>query len=171
MSEPFLGEVKLMSFTFPPRGWIACSGQLLPINQNQALYSLLGTMYGGDGRVNFAIPNLQGRTVLHRGNSFTQGSAGGQEANTLGVGQLPLHGHTLMANPGQPAQQNPQNPSPTRRLAASQPGNLWGPPTNLQSMLPAAIGNVGGSQPHENRQPWAVIAYCMAIVGIFPSQN
>ena len=171
MSEPFLGEVRIMSFNFPPKGWAFANGQTLPINQNQALFALLGTMYGGNGQTNFMLPNFQGRVPVHVGTGFVQGQTGGESAHTISAAEMPQHGHLVRANPGQPAQQNPQNPSATRRLSASQPGNIWGPPTNLANMHPAQIGNVGGSQAHTNQQPYLVLNFCIALQGIFPSRN
>jgi microcystin-dependent protein len=171
MGTPYMGEIKLLSFTFPPRGWAPCNGQLMQINQNQALFSLLGTTYGGNGQTNFALPDLRGRVAVHRGPNNTLGWRAGEEFHRLTSQEMPVHGHFLMANPGQPAQQNPQNPSPTRRLASSQPGNLWGPATSLQPMHPQAVGTTGGTQPHENRQPYLVLSYCIALIGIFPTPN
>jgi microcystin-dependent protein len=165
MSEPFLGEVRIMSFGFAPKGWAVCNGQLLPINQNQALFSLLGTMYGGDGRVTFALPNLQGRTPIHFGN-HTQGSVGGETAHTLSIQELPAHTHTLQAS-GAPATTN----TPTATAYLGEQANTYTGPSNLVAMAPGEIGSTGSSQAHQNMQPFLVLNFCIALQGIFPSQN
>jgi microcystin-dependent protein len=167
VSEPFLGEVKMISFNYPPKGWAFCNGQLLPINQNQALFSLFGTMYGGDGRVTFGLPNLQGRVPVHLGNGFVQGQAGGEQAHTLTKNEMAQHIHFVIADtaPGN------ANPTGTSRFAASTSQALYAPPNNLTAMDPALIGNAGGSQPHENMQPYLCINFIVALQGIFPSRN
>jgi microcystin-dependent protein len=167
VSEPFLGEVKMISWNYPPKGWAFCNGQLLPINQNQALFSLFGTMYGGDGRVNFALPNLQGRVPIHQGNGQVQGQAGGEQTHTLTKTEMPQHLHFVVADtdPGT------ATPSGTSRLAASSSQALYAPPNNLTAMDPGVIGNAGGSQPHQNMQPYLCINFIVALQGIFPSQN
>lgn len=168
MAEPFLSEIRIMSFVFPPKGWALCNGQLLPINQNQALFSLLGTTFGGDGRVNFALPNLQGRTPIHVGSGHTLGEQGGEQAHTLSIAELPEHVHLVNAN-SSPATTN--TPSATLLLAQSTGDSAWGPASNLQAMDPNAILNVGGSQAHLNMQPFLVLSFCIALQGIFPSPN
>jgi microcystin-dependent protein len=172
MSEPFLSEIKIMSFNFAPKGWALCNGQLLPINQNQALFSLLGTTYGGDGRVNFALPNLRGRAPIHMGSGHSLGEAAGSSAVTLSLQQLPTHTHTLNNNlciGGATINANLGDPT----------GNYWAnngkahyntSPQNAV-MHPSAVANVGGSQPHTNMQPYLVLNFCIALQGIFPSQN
>src|SRR3954468_6315829 len=169
MSTPFLSEIKIMSFNFAPKGWALCNGQLLPINQNQALFSLLGTTYGGNGQVNFALPDLRGRVPIHTGGSggHTLGERAGQEAHTVTVSEMATHIHFAQASNTDGDGVAPGN---TALLAAS-PTKFWNPPTTLTSLNPATIGNVGGSQPHENRQPFLTISYCIALQGIFPSQN
>jgi microcystin-dependent protein len=162
MSEPFLAELRLMSFDFPPKGWAACNGQLLPINQNQALFSLLGTMYGGNGQTTFALPDLRGRVPVHRG-TLTQGTRAGAEAHTLNVSELPAHTHVASASP-QPGNQ----PVPATLAAAN---NAYGPPTDLTTLTPQTVTNIGGSQAHENRQPYLTLNWCIALQGIFPSPN
>lgn len=166
MSEPFLSEIKLMSFNFPPKGWALCNGQLLPINQNQALFSLLGTTYGGNGQTTFALPNLQGRVPVHMGQGFTLGQTGGSESVTINIQQMPDHIHTL----------NATNTDANRSALAAgnvvgPVNNLYGPPSALTTFSKTSVTNVGGSQPHENRQPFLVLNFCIALQGIFPSQN
>src|SRR4051812_28376400 len=170
MAEPFLSEVRLMSFGYAPQGWAQCNGQLLPINQNQALFSLLGTTFGGDGRVNFALPDLRGRTPIHTGNGHTLGETGGQEAHTLTISELPQHAHAANATTTQ-ADQNSNGPAPSETPAQSNFSFLYGPPTNPQALAPNALASVGGSQPHNNMQPSLALTFCIALVGIFPSHT
>ena len=164
MSSPFLGEIRIFSFGFAPQGWEQCNGQLLPINQYQALFAILGTTYGGDGRVTFGLPNLQGRLPVHPGNNIVLGQSGGEAAHTLITPEIPLHNH--------PANASNQTPS-----AGSLAGNVWAPgngafaATSNTSMSPASLASTGGSQPHENRSPFLTVNFCIAIAGIFPSQN
>jgi len=167
MSEPFLSEIKIMSFGFPPKGWALCDGQLLPINQNQALFSLLGTTYGGDGRVNFGLPDLQGRTPMHMGGGHTLGERGGEQAHTLSISELPTHVHTASAS----TQSNTTASFPTGNILGSPAGQLYAQPASLTSLLPSTIGNVGGSQAHLNMQPFLTLNCCIALQGIFPSQT
>lgn len=165
MAEPFLSEIRMMSFVFAPKGWALCNGQLLPINQNQALFSLLGTTFGGDGRVNFALPDLRARAPIHVGSGHTLGERGGEQAHTLSVAELPQHGHPLRGSGGA-ADTNVA----TGGFLASV-NNGYAAPTNLVAMSPASIGNVGGSQAHLNMQPFLTISFCIALQGIFPSPN
>jgi microcystin-dependent protein len=167
MGEPFLAELKIVSFNFPPKGWALCNGQLLPINQNQALFSLLGTMYGGNGQTNFALPNLRGRIPIHFGNGHTQGEAAGAESVTVSIQQLPTHQHFLQASNVNATTDTPDN---TVALATSAI-DLYRSPTSLVTMEPGTVSSVGGSQPHENRQPYLVLNYIIALQGIFPSRN
>ncbi len=160
---PFLGELRLMSFNFAPKNWAQCNGQLLPINQNQALFSLLGTQYGGNGQTNFALPDMRGRSPIHRGGSFTQGQAFGQEAHTVTINELPQHNHAARGS-------TKTGDQPSIGLLAGA-NNLYGPPADLVSIHPGTISNVGGSQAHENRPPSLVLMWCIALTGIFPSQN
>jgi len=165
MSEPFLSEIKIVSFNFPPKGWALCNGQLLPINQNQALFSLLGTTYGGNGQTTFALPNLRGRVPTHVGSGHTLGEAAGSTSVTVNIQQLPTHLHQAQAS-----KTNGDSPFAIGRVLAAA-GNLYGPATNLTSILPATITSVGGSQPHNNMMPYLVLNFIIALQGIFPSQN
>src|SRR5579864_1137195 len=165
MSEPFLGEIKIISWNFPPKGWAFCNGTLLPINQNQALFSILGTTYGGDGRVNFGLPNLQGRTPMHVGNGIVLGEQGGETTHTLNISELPAHNHVPVGNQTNPA------------TFSNATGHLWGfnagsyAASGGVAMNPACILATGGNQPHENMSPYLVLNFIIALQGIFPSQN
>jgi microcystin-dependent protein len=165
MSEPFLGEIKIISWNFPPKGWAFANGQLLPINQNQALFSLFGTTYGGDGRQTFALPNLQSRVPLHFGNGFVLGEQGGAQTVTLNISTIPAHTHVPAGSSAQPT------------LSAVSP-NVWCANAVNQyatsgnvAMNPSAITPTGGSQPHNNLSPYLVLNFIVALQGIFPSQN
>jgi microcystin-dependent protein len=166
MSEPFLGEVKIISWNFAPKGWAFCNGQLLPINQNQALFSILGTTYGGDGRVTFALPDLRGRTPVHVGNGVALGERAGEEAHTLIMSEMPTHTHTLQAST-LPATLG----DPTNSVWGTSAGEARFSGAVSGVMSPSATSAVGGSQPHENRQPFLVVNFIIALQGIFPSQN
>jgi microcystin-dependent protein len=171
MSEAFIGEVRLMSFNFPPKGWAPCDGQLLPISQNQALFSLLGTTYGGNGQTNFALPNLQGRVPIHFGGGYTQGQQLGEAQHTLTSAEMPAHVHMLVADSTPAGQQDGNLPAANKRMAASTAQNLYGPPASLVAMNTNDIGFTGGSQPHDNMQPYLTVMFCIALVGSFPSRN
>ena len=165
MAEPFLSEIRIMSFGFPPKGWAKCDGQLLPINQNQGLFSLLGTTYGGDGRVNFGLPNLQGRMPIHMGSGFTLGEVGGEQSHTLNLSELPAHVHAANCV------------SDAAGLAPTA-GNVWGTsglsPFNStpdSAMATGTISSTGGNQAHLNVQPYLVLNFSIALQGIFPSQT
>jgi microcystin-dependent protein len=174
MATPYLSEIRAFGFAFAPRGWALCNGQLLPISQNQALFALLGTQYGGDGRTTFALPDLRGRVAISPGNGLAQGQAAGSESVALTAGQLPAHSHTI--NAAANGAGNATNiPGPTVVLgsgSSSQVGNLpvsiygSGAPVNL-----APLGTAGGNTPHENRMPSLVMNYCIALEGIFPSRS
>lgn len=167
MANPFLGEIKIMSFNFAPQGWALCNGQLLPINQNQALFALLGTTYGGNGQTNFALPNLRDRVPIHRGGGFTQGQAAGSTTHTLTMSEMPTHAHTMTAsNDGQ----DTIVPGSTAYLANSSPSEVYAG-TGGDVMNAQMLTNTGGSQPHNNTQPTLVLSFCIALQGIFPSSN
>ncbi|HEX6746980.1 MAG TPA: tail fiber protein [Longimicrobium sp.] len=165
MSEPFLSEIKVVSFNFPPKGWALCNGQFLPINQNQALFALLGTTYGGNGQTTFALPNLRGRVPIHMGNGHTLGEAAGSTAVTVNIQQLPTHLHTLNASDQNGTQAGLAN-TVTGRV-----NNLYAAPSALITMSPTSVTSVGGSQPHNNMMPYLVLNFIIALQGIFPSQN
>ena len=165
MAEPFLSEIKIVSFNFAPKGWATCDGQLLPINQNQALFALLGTTYGGNGQTNFALPDLRGRIPIHFGNGHVLGERGGEQAHTLRVAEMPMHIHALAGTPSAADTATPTN----NYLAAA--NNQYAPPANLTSMGPSSISAAGGSQPHENMQPYLTLMFVIALQGIFPSRN
>ena len=173
MGTPFLGEIKIMSFGFAPRNWAMCNGQFMPINQNQALFSLLGTMYGGNGQTTFALPDLRGQTPLHVGGSFNvQGQKGGEQSHTLTIGELPTHNHALNASKTQGDKVNP-NFGGTGYVLAQDPGNCYSPALtpNGAALNPLSVSNVGGSQAHQNMQPFLTLTFCIALIGIFPSRN
>ena len=164
MSNPYLGEIRIFPLQYAPRGWALCNGQLLAINQNQALFSVLGTTYGGNGINNFALPNLQGRLPLHLGNGFILGQSGGEAAHTLLLSEIPAHNHGV-------------NGSTTAASQGSPSGNLWGTGNSAYlsksntSMNPSAIANSGGNQPHQNMPPYLTLTICIALTGIFPSRG
>ncbi len=170
MSTPFLSEIRIMSFNFAPKGWAMCNGQLLPINTNQALFSLLGTTYGGDGRTTFALPNLQGRTAMHTGQGFTQGQRAGEEQHTLIMSEMAAHTHLANADPksGNATSANPANNLPSNPLAIQMYSSGS---SNMVPMYAQMVTPVGGSQPHENRQPYLALNFCIALQGIFPTRN
>ncbi|HEX8198541.1 MAG TPA: tail fiber protein [Pyrinomonadaceae bacterium] len=166
MSEPFLGEIKMISWNYPPKGWAFCNGQFMPINQNQALFALFGVMYGGNGQTTFALPDLRGRSPFHVGNGLnTQGQVGGEIAHTLSVSEMPAHFHSFSCNTNTGTVVAPLN-------------NVWAATTQNpyvsngnSAMAPESITNTGGSQAHNNLQPYLVINFIVALQGIFPSRN
>ena len=169
MSDPFIGELKLMSFNFAPKGWALCNGQLLPINQNQALFSLLGTNYGGNGIQTFALPDLRSRTPMHTGNGSTLGERGGAEAVTLTLTQMPAHPHTLTATSDLA---NASVPGGAVPAAKPRGGSTRFAPVGSDTLMhPSSLAATGGSQPHNNMQPFSVLTWCIALQGIFPSRN
>ena len=175
MAEPFLGEIRILSFNFPPKGWAFCHGQLLPIAQNQALFALLGTQYGGDGRVTFALPNLRDRVPMHFGNGGTAGSvaigqAGGSENVALLPAHVPNHAHAVKASPNAATSNNPAG-----NVLAQKPAGSGAPvftTTPSTTLSPSTLGPApGNGQPHTNLQPYLTLTFVIALAGIFPSQN
>ena len=166
--DQYLGEIRLVAFNFAPQGWAPCDGRLLPINQNQALFALLGTYYGGDGKTTFALPDLRGRVPVGTGQAvagsdYAIGSTGGAESVKLAVGQLPSHAHPVRANSGPATTKEPANAVPAK-------GGAYAPTQNVK-MSSVMLGKTGGGQVHENRQPYLSLGYIIALTGIFPSQN
>ena len=167
MAEPFLSEIRIFSFNFPPKGWAFCNGQLLPINQNQALFALLGTTYGGNGQTNFALPNLQGRLPIHEGSGHTLGEAAGASAVTITQQTMPQHLHFLNGTTTTGSQAPVANAVPATIGATIYSKNI----SNLVAFDASSVTSVGGSQPHTNMMPYLVLNFCIALQGIFPSQN
>jgi len=167
MGTPYLGEIKIMAFGYAPRSWAMCNGQFLPINQNQALFSLLGTMYGGNGQTTFALPDLRGQTPVHVGGSFNvQGQKGGEQAHTLSVSEMPMHTHQLNASNSTATLDTPGG-----NLLGKVSINAYGAPNSPVAMNAGTVGNAGGSQAHLNMQPFLTLTFCIALQGIFPSRN
>jgi microcystin-dependent protein len=166
MTEPFLGQITMTSFNFAPKGYALCNGAILPINQNQALFSLFGTMYGGNGQTNFALPNLQGRVPIHVGAGHVQGESGGSSSVSLSVAQMPEHSHQVAASSSSAG----GNAMPTGRFPGGASNMYHGPP-GTTTLSPATVSSAGGSQPHNNMQPYQTISFCVALQGIFPSRN
>lgn len=165
MAEPFLSEIRVVSFGFAPRGWALCNGQTLPISQNQALFSLLGTTYGGNGTTTFQLPNLQASMPVHWGNGFNLGQAGGEANHTLLLSEIPAHPHVA-----QGVSTNASSPSATGEAWASSSQNPYGGSPNT-TMSPNALSAAGGSQPHNNMPPYLTLNFIIALQGIFPSRS
>ena len=168
MSDPFIGEIRMVGFNFAPRGWAQCSGQLLSISQNQALFSLLGTTYGGNGQTTFALPDLRGKLPIHVGQGHTLGETGGEPAHTLTTPEMPTHVHVLQATTATAAANIPAN---TLLLGNTAPNDLYTGAASLTPLQSATVSNAGSSQAHTNMQPFLTINFCIALQGIFPSQN
>lgn len=168
MSEPFIAEIRIFGFNFPPRGFAQCDGQLLAINQFQSLYSLLGTTYGGDGRTNFALPDLRGRAPMHVGSGRTLGQKSGQEQVALADAQMPAHSHSAYASSDTGAT---PIPSSSVLLAGSAPNELYHSPAELVDLKAGTIANAGGGQAHNNMQPSHAVNFCIALTGLFPPRN
>lgn len=169
MSEPYLAEIRMTGFSFAPRGWALCNGQILPINQNQALFSILGTTYGGNGQTTFALPDLRGRVPVHMDAGFNLGQQGGEASHTLIASEMPSHSHSLGISTAVSHQADPSG----RVLGNVESGalNFYAPADGTATLAPSTVGNAGGSQPHENMQPYLTINFIIALQGIFPSQS
>ena len=165
MSEPFLSEIKIVSFNFPPKGWAFCNGQFLPINQNQALFALVGTTYGGNGQTTFALPNLQGQVPIHFSDGHNLGEKGGSSSVTITQQTMPTHNHMLMVSPT-----NADGPVPSGNFFGGA-NNAYTPAANMTTLAPSTVSSVGGSQPHNNMMPYLVLNFIIALQGIFPSRN
>lgn len=164
MAEPFLAEIRIVGFNFAPRGWALCDGQILPITQNQALFSLIGTTYGGDGRITFALPDLRGRTPIHVSSDFRLGQKAGEETHPLSAAEIPQHRHTVQASTA-----NADAPIPANFVLASA-NNLYDHATNQQTLRSETVANTGGGQGHDNMQPYLTLNYVIALQGLFPSR-
>jgi microcystin-dependent protein len=180
MGTPYLGEIKIISWNFAPKGWTFCNGQTLPINQNQALFSLFGTMYGGNGQTTFGLPNLQGRVPLHMGAGFTIAQAGGEVNHTLSLGEMPAHNHFVQSDTKTAATSNNSAPAANEvfGLALGVPSSgsnfavsPYGAGNPAAALTPASVSNYGNSQPHSNQQPYLVLNFIVALQGVFPSRN
>ncbi|HVB66013.1 MAG TPA: tail fiber protein [Nitrolancea sp.] len=167
MAQPYVGEIRMFAGNFAPAGWMFCEGQLLPISEYETLFNLIGTTYGGDGQSTFALPDLRGRLPVHFGNGFTLAETGGSESITLTVSQMPAHSHPLLA-------------SSQNALSAQPAGAVLGQPTTIDAyrvalpnanLAPTSISSVGGSQPHDNFQPYLCVDFIISLFGIFPSQT
>lgn len=169
MADPFLGEIRIMSFGHAPKGWALCDGQFLPINQNQPLFALLGTTYGGNGQTTFALPDLRGRTPIHFDDAHTLGQRQGEEAHTISIAETPTHTHVLNASATDGNAPVPFGPS--GNILARTVNNIYAAPANLVALNPGTVTNTGGSQPHDNMQPFLTLNFCIALIGIFPSRN
>lgn len=169
MAEPFLAETRIMSFNFAPKGWAMCNGQFLPINQNQGLFALLGTTFGGNGMTTFALPDLRGRTPIHFGNGYTLGQRGGEAAHTLSNAEMPQHNHILQ---GKSDAVSTNIPGSANFLGITAPNLVYsGQNQNFTGMNAASVSSIGGSQPHINMQPYLTLNFCIALQGLFPSQT
>jgi len=166
MSEPFLAEIRIVGFNFAPRGWAFCDGQILPINQNQSLYSLLGTTYGGDGRTSFALPEMRGRTCIHKSSTHTLGQKSGEETHLLSVAEIPAHKHNAQASASEP-----NRPVPAGSFLAKSSLDAYADNDNVTYLNDASLASTGAALGHENMQPYLALNYCIALQGLFPSRN
>lgn len=168
MSQPFIGEIRMFGGSFAPAGWAFCDGQLMPISQNDALFTLIGTTYGGDGQETFGLPNLQSRHPMHQGNGFILGETGGVESVTLTVQQIPVHSHAMLCDVNNGAQ-----PAPANNVPAATPQQMYVDPAGLppNGILAPNVSPTGGSQPHDNMSPYLVISFIISLFGIFPTQT
>lgn len=171
MGTPFMAEIRILSFNFAPKGWAQCNGQFLPINQNQALFSLLGTTYGGNGQTTFALPDLRGRMPLHLGNGFTQGEAAGEQAHTVTMSEMPQHVHLLNASLASANAGGTVTNQPGGNELALATTDVYTTEAPNTTMVPQSVTSVGGSQAHLNLQPYLVLNFAIALQGIFPSRN
>ena len=169
MAQPYVGEIRMFAGNFAPAGWMFCEGQLLPISENQTLFNLIGTTYGGDGQSTFALPDLRGRLPLHQGNGFILAEMGGAEEITLTVNQIPAHSHPALASTAVAASSNPAGNVAARVTVAGV--FPYGTDNPLTTLSPQAVGSVGGSQPHTNFQPYLCVDFIISLFGIFPSQT
>ena len=172
MADPFVAEIRIFPFNFAPKGWAWCDGQLMPLSQNTALFSLLGTTYGGDGKSNFALPDLQGRAPMHPGQGpglslHDLGETGGSETVTLLESEIPAHAHTMMASTQVALENNPA----AQNVASGDGVNLFAPAANLASMAPESLAPAGGDQPHNNLMPYLTFYFCIALQGVFPPRT
>ena len=167
MGQPYIGEIRMFAGNFAPAGWMFCEGQLLPISENETLFNLIGTTYGGDGQSTFALPDLRGRVPIHQGNSFTLAETGGVETVTLTTNQIPSHGHIAVANT------SASGTSPTGTVWAGNPdlAQFAAPASINGQMSPLTVQNTGGSQPHDNLIPYLAVDFIISLYGIFPSQT
>ena len=167
MSQPYVGEIRMFGGNFAPAGWMFCEGQLLPISENETLFNLIGTTYGGDGQSTFALPDLRGRVPLHVGSGFVQAQNGGVESVTLTVNQIPAHSHPLIATESNANDAN----APGNVLAQASSFFPYINVNGAAAMAAAAIGNDGGNQPHDNFQPYLCIDFIISLFGVFPSPS
>lgn len=170
MSVPYMSEIRIFSFNFPPKGWAACNGQLMPINQNQPLFALLGTTFGGNGQTNFALPDMRGCVPVHNGSGFTMGQKGGEQAHTLVNSEMPTHAHFLNGTTNAVTTTNAQG-NAFASITASNTNVYRDASAGLAAMSPQSVTSVGGSQAHQNMQPYLTLNFCIALVGVFPSRN
>ena len=167
MAQPYVGEIRMFAGNFAPAGWMLCDGQLLPISENETLFQLIGTTYGGDGESTFALPNLQSRVPIHQGNGFILAETGGAEEITLTVSQIPAHSHPMLGSASVASDVNPGNRVVAQSGTAGAMNFVEDTPN--QNMSPLAVSTVGGSQPHTNLQPYLCINFIISLFGIFPT--